>query len=246
MTRGAATIGAMKGCRPLTDREVEQIAAAFSGRYEARNRALFLLGVKTGFRISEMLSLEVRDVSPGAEGGVLCQKEKVDPALPGLEAEAAAVLRLGPKGVPGRITVRRRNMKGKIESRTVILHPEAKAALEDWIGELCAMGCAAPRTPLFISRVGRSQKTQTSGKTEKRAISPMQAYRILQAACQACGVSGQTGTHCMRKTFANKVYDALDHRLLKTQKALGHRSVNSTVEYLSFRQEEIDAAILST
>lgn len=228
----------MKGCRPLTAGEVEQIAAAFSGRYAKRDRALFLLGVKTGFRISELLSLEVRDVSPGPGGGV-----EADPALPGLEAEAAAVLRLGPAGAPGEVTVRRRHMKGKRESRTVVLHPEAKAALEEWIGELHASGRASPRTPLFLSRVQFSGKGKAKAK---RAITAMQAHRILQAAFAVCGISGRTGTHCMRKTFAGKVYDSLGKDLIKTQRALGHRNINSTVEYLSFRQEEIDEAVLSS
>ncbi len=48
----------------------------------------------------------------------------------------------------------------------------------------------------------------------------------------------------MRKTFADKIYDRLGHDLIKTQKALGHKNINSTVSYLSFREEEIDEAIL--
>jgi integrase len=53
---------AMAGCRALTDREVELVSKSFGGRYALRDRALFLLGVHTGFRISELLSLRVRDV----------------------------------------------------------------------------------------------------------------------------------------------------------------------------------------
>jgi integrase len=52
----------MKGCRPLADHEVEEILQSFGGRYAKRDRALFLLGVKTGFRISELLSLTIGDV----------------------------------------------------------------------------------------------------------------------------------------------------------------------------------------
>jgi integrase len=39
------------------------------------------------------------------------------------------------------------------------------------------------------------------------------------------------GTYCLRKTFANAVYEANHHDLPKTQKALGHRNINSTVAY---------------
>ena len=52
----------MKGCRALTDDEVSLVAQSFSGTYAARDKALFVLGVKSGFRISELLSLTVWDV----------------------------------------------------------------------------------------------------------------------------------------------------------------------------------------
>jgi len=52
----------MKGCRALTDMEVAVVSQSFGGTYAARDRALFLLGVKSGFRISELLSLTVGDV----------------------------------------------------------------------------------------------------------------------------------------------------------------------------------------
>ena len=78
-----------------------------------------------------------------------------------------------------------------------------------------------------------------------RALSRVQAYRILQAAYAANGLSGKLSTHAMRKTFANRVYDNLNRDLMRTAIDLGHRSVSSTVSYLTFREEEIDAAILA-
>jgi Phage integrase family len=52
----------MKGCRALTDDEVARVIQAFRGTYAARDRALFVLGIKTGFRIAELLSLRMGDV----------------------------------------------------------------------------------------------------------------------------------------------------------------------------------------
>jgi integrase len=52
----------VKGCRALTDDEAKSVSHSFSGRYAARDKALFVLGLKTGFRISELLSLTVGDV----------------------------------------------------------------------------------------------------------------------------------------------------------------------------------------
>jgi integrase len=52
----------MKGCRPFTEEEVKLVLESLSGKMAARNRALFLLGVRAGFRISEMLSLRLGSV----------------------------------------------------------------------------------------------------------------------------------------------------------------------------------------
>jgi integrase len=52
----------MKGCRGLSLDEVARVSQAFRGTYAARDWALFLLGIKTGFRCSELLSLRVGDV----------------------------------------------------------------------------------------------------------------------------------------------------------------------------------------
>lgn len=52
----------MKGTRPLDNNEIRLVSACFDGTFEARNRGLFMLGVSTGGRISELLSLQIGDV----------------------------------------------------------------------------------------------------------------------------------------------------------------------------------------
>ena len=52
----------MKGTRPLDNNEIRLVSACFTGTYEVRNRGLFMLGVSTGGRISELLSLQIGDV----------------------------------------------------------------------------------------------------------------------------------------------------------------------------------------
>ena len=52
----------MKGTRPLDNDEIRRVSGCFTGTYEVRNRGLFMLGVSTGGRISELLSLRVGDV----------------------------------------------------------------------------------------------------------------------------------------------------------------------------------------
>ena len=56
----------MKGCRPLTIAEEKEIQKSFHGRHATRNKTLFLLGIHSGFRISELLSIRVKDVWNGS------------------------------------------------------------------------------------------------------------------------------------------------------------------------------------
>ena len=52
----------MKGTRPLDNDEIRSVSTCFTGTFEVRNRGLFMFGVSTGGRISEMLSLQIGDV----------------------------------------------------------------------------------------------------------------------------------------------------------------------------------------
>ena len=52
----------MKGTRPLDNDEIRRVSACFTGTFSVRNRGLFMLGVSTGGRISELLSLQIGDV----------------------------------------------------------------------------------------------------------------------------------------------------------------------------------------
>lgn len=195
----------MIGCRPLTDEEIPQVLAALEHTSDpARDRALFLLGHREGFRISELLSLRV--------GDFLQNGNYVDHVL-----------------------VARRHMKGKQKSRGVPLHPEAKIAVISLIEKLAGQGKTNPATYLFQSREG-----------DNRAINRRTAWSMLQRVYAACGLTGKLGTHSMRKTFARRIHAKLGRDLMKTQKALGHARVTSTVSYLSFAEEEIDEAILKS
>jgi site-specific recombinase XerD len=84
-----------------------------------------------------------------------------------------------------------------------------------------------------------------SRKGTNRPITPTQAWRILREACATNELTGKLGTHCMRKTFAQKVYHQLGFDLIRTKRALGHQQISNTERYLSFAEAEIHAAILA-
>lgn len=129
--------------------------------------------------------------------------------------------------ISDRVYIHRRNTKGKVEGRSIILHPEVKLQLNLFLSTL-------PDTQeyLFESRKG--------GMLDKKS-----AWRIDKQVCESVGIDpSRISTHSTRKTFAEKVHDKLGD-IVKTQKALGHKDINSTVQYLHTDEKEIDDAILS-
>lgn len=182
----------MPGCKALTDAEIQ---LTLNRLPNLRDRCFFIIALRTGFRVSELLSIRVCDI-----------------------------LEYG--NIRTHLTVTRRNMKGSKASRTVKLHNDAICAIRLLVD---TQGLTLS-DPLFKSRLGCS-------------ISRIQAYRILKRAFHAAQISGKTGTHSCRKTFATKVYDASGNDIRVTQHALGHRSLNSTASYLAVEQDDIDDII---
>lgn len=130
------------------------------------------------------------------------------------------------------IIYRRANRKGKTESRTVTLHPKAKRALAAWINQLAKGAILTADDYVFKSRKGIN-----------KPIGRVQYHKILKEAVQVNELTGRISTHSMRKTFADHIYEALDRDIFRLQKAMGHKNINSTVQYLSFKESDIEKAI---
>lgn len=130
------------------------------------------------------------------------------------------------------VTYRKATRKGKTESRTVILHPRARAALTAWINQLAKGSVLTGSDHIFPSLMSRG-----------RPISRVQYHRILKDALGPLELAGKVATHSWRKSFADHMYKALDHDIFRLQKAMGHKNINSTAQYLSFNEGDIEAAI---
>jgi hypothetical protein len=52
----------MKGCRPLSDAEVVAVSKRFGGIHSMRDKALFVLGVCTGFRVGKHWRVNASDL----------------------------------------------------------------------------------------------------------------------------------------------------------------------------------------
>lgn len=188
-----------RGCPALTPIQLRKSLNLLKGRYRWRDRAMVILGVRTGLRISELLSLRICDTFSGGN----------------------------PRD---RIYLKRRNTKGRHQGASLILHPQAAKAIGKWLSVRKNVG---PEAWLFPSQV-----------RPDHPLGRKSAWAILHRAFIGAGVEGMAGSHCLRKTAAARFYRALNGDIFRLSIALRHSSPLTTMAYLSFRQEEIDRAIL--
>ena len=193
----------MKGVTAFSDNDVFAVLRVLAlTRLAKRNVALFTVGIETGFRITELLSLTVADVYEN-------------------------------HAVRDTVSVSRRNMKRKREGRTIPLTRQAREAIEEYTRWMIDQGYWRGNDYLF-----------QSAKVSNAPISRSQAWQIIQDASRAAGITGRIGTHSMRKTFARRYRQWLleqvaFHRrpiepMREVQKALGHRSIESTEKYIEW------------
>ena len=121
-------------------------------------------------------------------------------------------------------------VKGKETARMIPVNDDGRQAISDLIAwHLECYGDLDPQRPLFQSR------------KHSRAISRVQAHRILEKAFQQAGLNGKLATHSMRKTYAQRMYDATGD-IFMVKEALGHKSVETTREYLGVSYKKLQAA----
>lgn len=180
----------MNGCRGLTDVEIGLVANILS----PRDRLLFLIGIKTGFRLNELLSIRIRDVYK--HGQVVSE----------LAIKAS-----------------------KTDSyRRVPLHPLVREEIAKYL-------------PFRLSKGGYFLFLGEG----LNPLSRSQGWNVLKRAFDLLKLQGKVATHSMRKSYCKRMYEKLHHDLVKTQHAMGHKSILSTIAYIPIDQEEIDAATLA-
>ena len=81
--------------------------------------------------------------------------------------------------------------------------------------------------PLFYTQKGRRMERS-------------RAYKILNKAARAVGITRRIGTHTLRKTFGYHCYQKYDDVVL-LQKIFNHSSPQITLRYIGIEQEDIDA-----
>ncbi len=113
-------------------------------------------------------------------------------------------------------------VKGSDVSRAVPMNIDGRQAIENLISwHIELYGDAQPTRPLFPSRKGQGSKSMTR----------IAAHNVLKEAFEAAGLNGKLGTHSLRKSYAQRLYEQTND-IYAVQEMLGHKSVVTTQRYL--------------
>lgn len=179
----------MEFVQPIRDpKQIQAIKAILKGKSQ-RDYVLFVTGINTGLRISDLLNLTVGEVWQNGKPAeyIEIREQKTD------------------------------------KSKRFIFNKTSQKALKEYD----YLSTAVSEAPLFPSRKGN------------KAISRVQAYRIINQAAEQAGMNEQIGTHTLRKTWAYHAYQAgVDLSLI--QQVLNHSAPSVTLRYIGITQDDID------
>ena len=150
--------------------------------------------------------------------------------------DVARIDRKGRLSIVERFEIREKKT-GKFAN--IMLHPSARRALSKYLRQRRkkseSLG-ALLNEPLFKSR--------KQGRDGQYRIREQQAWRILNNAARACGLTYKIGTYSLRKTFGYILYQS-GQSIELIQKFLNHSSPAITLAYIGITQDDMDEAILS-
>ena len=123
-------------------------------------------------------------------------------------------------------------VKGKENARMTPVNADGRKAISDlidWHKE--RYGDLSPDRPLFPSRMGQGAVAMTR-KT---------GHIVTKEAFEKAGLNGKLATHSLRKSYAQRMYDASGDIYL-VQEMLGHQDVRTTQKYLGVSYQKAQRA----
>ena len=173
----------MEFVEPIRDKNQIENVKRILKESGSRDFLLFIMGINSGLRISDMLKLKIKDVSG---------KEYIEI---------------------------KEQKTGKYKKFPIT--DSFKQELSDYIyGK-------SPNEWLFCSQRG------------EKAITRIQAYRIICNACKKADIDVRIGTHTLRKTFGYHFYNQ-NKDIALLQSILNHSAPSITLRYIGINQDIID------
>jgi integrase len=176
----------MKEVQPIREKEkIEEMKAELL-KQGYRDYMLFVIGINTGLRISDLLKLKVSDVKDKTH--ILLTEQKTS------------------------------------KTKRFLINSQLKQDIDK-----------------YINNMGNDEYLFQSQKGDNKAISRVQAYRILNKAAEQVGLE-EIGTHTLRKTMGYWHYKQYkDVALL--QDIFNHSAPSVTLAYIGINQDIMDKTI---
>ncbi|MYG00621.1 site-specific integrase [Candidatus Poribacteria bacterium] len=126
-------------------------------------------------------------------------------------------------------------VKGKEVSRTVPVNSDGRGAIVELMDyHLERFGRVSAGRWLFPSRLSKGDKP----------LHRQSAHNALKRAFVAAGLNGKLATHSLRKSFAQRLYEATED-IYSVQEMLGHKNVMTTQRYIGVNYGKVREAVES-
>ena len=187
----------MNYVEPIRDRrKIAQIKNLLRGRGDFRNLLLFVVGINSALRISDLLQLRIGDFFE--ESGKLRDRFSIKELKRGKRQE-------------------------------IVINSSIREALIEFKEHYPCL-IANPNIPVFLN-------PQT-----RQSIKRGQAWKLITSICQDVGLSGNYGTHSLRKTWGYHArINGVDLALIMHK--LNHNSIAYTKRYLGITDDELEEIV---
>lgn len=214
--------------QPIRSKEdIKRIANYFWEREEYRNWCLFLMGIHTAFRASDLLRIRVKDVAE-IKDNKLCVKEKSTIRLKEKKTGKYREIEL-PSVVVGYIATYFEKVPMKYDGW---LFPSQKGSLKNSL---------RTNGGVSIGESGKMYKYTANPKVYADPLDVDSFGKIMRRAQKDLNLPYKLGTHSCRKTFGywfmqSHKEDA--YALAWLQKVLNHSSQSATLHYIGVSAED--------
>jgi len=207
----------MKGCRPLSKKEWSLVFHSVRGPNRLRTKALLILGRKTGFRVSELLSLRIRDLIHD-----------------GQVRQTVTVERQSMKG----------GKAGKADGRTVPIHPEAAPHVLAQFEDLKGRGYWRPDDFFFQSRAKGNHPIDRV-QAWRDCVAPVRLRRI-EGQVGTHGLMRKTFAKEKLDYLTENWTPGKEVPFHVLQRCTGHKTQEALMAYVQFADEDVQDAFMNS
>lgn len=209
----------MKGCRPLNKKEWEIVFLAVRGANQFRTRALIFVGRKTGFRVSELLSLKIRDLIHD-----------------GRPVKLLTVARQNVKGGKKKNT--------SASSRTIQLHFDTHPHIMAQYEKLKEFGCWRPDDFFFQSRAKGNMPIDRV-QAWRDCVEPVRRLSI-EGKIGTHGLMRKTFAKEKLDYLTANWVPGKEVPFHVLQRCTGHKTQEALMSYVRFADEDVEDAIMNS